>query len=71
MPKAMPGRDEKIYAEAVALWRQLYGEAPPRGMDARRMLDRIMICLPEPRYAQFASRHLRPTNITFPRPNSD
>ena len=63
----MPGREDKIYAEAVALWRQLYGEPPPRGMDGAVMLDRIMTSMPNAQYARFASRHLRAANITFPR----
>ena len=71
MPKAMPGRDQKIYEEAVALWRQLYGEPPPRDTDGAHLLARIMDDLPDARYARFASRHLRASNITFPRPRAE
>jgi hypothetical protein len=63
----MPGRDDKIYQEAAALWRQVYGESPPRGIDGGDMLERLMHKLPETRYARFQSRHLRASNITFPR----
>jgi len=67
----MPGREDKIYQEAAALWQQVYGEAPPRGMDGGVMLERLMNRLPESRYARFQSHYLRASNITFPRPRAD
>ena len=67
----MPGRDQKIYDEAVALWRQVYGEPPPRGMAGGDLLERLMHDLPETRYARFASRHLRASEITFPRSRAE
>ena len=67
----MPGRNEKIYKEAAALWRHVYGEPPPRGVDAGRLIERAMNGMPEPRYGRFTSRHLRASNITFPRPRPE
>lgn len=63
----MQGRDAKIYDEAVALWRQLYSDPPPANLDGVLILEQIMHDLPHPRYARFATRHLRASNITFPR----
>jgi hypothetical protein len=60
------GRDERIYEEAAALWRQLYGEPPPTG-DGAAILDRLVGGLPEPSYNRLATPHLRPTNIIFPK----
>ena len=61
------GRDDRIYDEVAALWRQIYGEAPPRGADSAAMLDRIMAGLPEAAYQRLVSPHLRPSTITMPR----
>jgi hypothetical protein len=63
----MPPRDEKIYEEAAALWRQLYGKPPPPAADGQAMLDLILGELPDPGYDQLATPHLRPTNIVFPK----
>lgn len=63
----MSGRDDKLYEEAVALWRSLYGEPPPRDADGASILDMIVHGLPEADYGRLASPHLRPGAITFPR----
>lgn len=63
----MTGRDQKIYEEAAALWRSLYGEPPPREADGSMILNLILCDLPESDYARLATPHLRATNITFPR----
>ena len=60
------GRDDRIYEEAAALWRQLYGEAPPDG-DGADMLAWIVGRLPSQSYDRIATPHLRPTDVTFPR----
>ena len=60
------GRDERVYQEAAALWRQLYGEAPPP-CDGAAMLTWIVGRLPDPDYERLTTPHLRPTNITFPK----
>ena len=63
----MPGREDKIYEEAAALWRQLYGEPPPAVADGAVILDMILNNEPPGGYDQLATPHLRRSNITFPR----
>jgi hypothetical protein len=64
----MNGRDQRIYEEAAALWRELFGEPPPVRADGGTMLEAIMRSLPERRYERMASPHLRPSQISQPRP---
>lgn len=59
-------RDERIYEEAAALWRQLYGKAPPDA-DGIEILKRIVGGLPDPSYRRLTTPHLRPANICFPK----
>jgi len=63
----MPGRDDKIYEEAAALWRQLYGEPPPAAADGAVILDLILHDQPATGYERLATPHLRRSNITFPK----
>lgn len=63
----MPGRDDKIYEEAAALWRQLYGEPPPAVADGTVILDLILSDQPPTEYDRLATPHLRRSNITFPK----
>jgi hypothetical protein len=63
----MSDRDDRLYDEAAALWRSLYGRAPPREADGHRILDLIVGDLPEADYGRLNSPHLRPGAITFPR----
>lgn len=63
----MPGRDEKIYEEAAALWRQLYGEAPPASANGYDILNLILGELPDAGYERLETPHLRRTQITFPK----
>jgi hypothetical protein len=62
----MDGRELRIYEEASALWRELYGEPPPIRADGGMMLDIIMRSLPEASYDRLRSPHLRPAAMTFP-----
>lgn len=59
----MQGRDDRIYEEASALWRELFGEPPPIRADGAMMLDVIMRSLPETGYTRLCSPHLRPSRI--------
>jgi hypothetical protein len=63
----MPGRDDRIYEEAAALWRQLYGESPPAAADGAVILDLILNGQPATGYDRLATPHLRRSNITFPK----
>lgn len=63
----MRNRDQQIYEEAVALWRELFGEAPPSRADGHAILEAIMKDLPERPYQRLASPHLRPSQIRGPK----
>ena len=62
----MMGRDDMIYEEAAALWRQLYAERPLPEADGSTILSLIMQGLPDASYGRLINPHLRPTNIVFP-----
>ncbi|WP_041372924.1 hypothetical protein [Phenylobacterium zucineum] len=64
------GREDRIYEEAAALWRALYGEPPPITADGGTMLDIIMRTLPEAGYERLRTPHLRPTDVVMPRPSA-
>lgn len=63
----MSGRDNKVYEEAAALWRELSGQPPPAGADTSTVLDLILGVLPPADYDRLANPHLRPTNVAFPK----
>jgi hypothetical protein len=63
----MTTRDEKVAAEAAALWREVFGVAPPAKTDGAAMLATITGGLPELRYERMRSPYLRPSLITQPR----
>lgn len=62
----MNGREARIYEEAAALWRELYGEQPPV-RDGSMLLDMITQRLPDSEYYRLRSPYLRPSTITGPR----
>lgn len=62
----MNARDERIFDEAAALWRELFDEQPPGWADGGAMLDAIMQSLPEMRYERMASPYLRASQISRP-----
>ena len=61
------GREDRIYKEAAALWRELFREPPPARADGPALLDLIMRKMPDLTYDRVRTPHLRPTNITMPR----
>ena len=63
----MRDRDELIYQEASALWRELFGAAPPERADGATLLDVIMKSMPERSYERLASPYLRPTQVRGPK----
>lgn len=64
----MPGRDERIYQEAAALWRELYDdEPPPSGADGETILDMITRKLPDREYGQLSSPYIRPATVVLPK----
>ena len=60
-------RDQKIYEEAAALWRELYREPPPIKADGATMLDMIMGTLPIEDYDRLRIPHLRERDVVRPR----
>jgi hypothetical protein len=63
----MTTRDEKVADEAAALWREVFGVAPPAKADGPAVLADITRRLPELRYDRIRSPYLRPSLITYPR----
>jgi len=63
----MSGRDERIYQEAAALWRELHGDAAPAPTDAETLLQMITVSLPDVSYDRLCSPYLRPATITGPK----
>lgn len=63
----MDGREQRIYEEAAALWRELFSEPPPTRSDGQTLLDAIMKSLPERSYERLSSPYLRPSQIKGPR----
>jgi hypothetical protein len=62
----MQARQDRIYEEASALWRELFGEPPPIQADGSMMLDIIMRSLPEKGYERLRSPYLRGSTISEP-----
>jgi hypothetical protein len=63
----MISRDEQIYREAEALWRQVFDAPPPAQADGRTLLDMIARESPIAGYEQLRSPFLRPSTITGPK----
>jgi hypothetical protein len=63
----MKTRDERIAEEAAALWRELFGAAPPAGTDGAALLKAITGKLPDMRCDRMRSPFLRASLITSPR----
>ena len=63
----MDGREERIYREAAALWRELHGDSAPPPADSEALLDIIMGDLPAADYERLCSPWLRPSTITGPK----
>jgi hypothetical protein len=65
----MTTRDDRISEEALALWREMFGDAPPAA-DGPALLEIIASALPEVGYDRISSPHLRPSLISRPRRQS-
>jgi hypothetical protein len=63
----MSTRDERIEAEAAALWRELYDEAPPAEGDGGDMLDLMLRRLPAVGYERLNSPFLRRAAVSMPK----
>jgi len=62
----MTEQQDRIYQEAAALWRELYGETPPEA-DGQTLLEMITAKLPQARYDRLASPHMRPAVVSYPK----
>jgi hypothetical protein len=63
----MSRREERIQSEARALWRELYGEAPPAGAQGGDMLDLMLSRLPNTNYDRLNSPFLRAAGLSRPK----
>jgi hypothetical protein len=59
-------REELIYEEAAALWREVFGEAPPARAHGGELLDIITHAAPPASYERLSTPYLRAANITWP-----
>jgi hypothetical protein len=62
----METREQRIYEEAAALWRELFDEPPPGRTDGLRLLEMITHNLEDPSYKRLRSPFLRPSTIVGP-----
>ncbi len=62
----MDSREQQIYDEAAALWREVFNEPAPALTDGPTMLKIIMRCAGPPPYERLHSPHLRPSTIAGP-----
>jgi len=67
----MDGRQQRVYEEAAALWRELFCESPPAQADGAALLDMITRGCEEVSYDRLRSPHLRPGTIAGPGRQAD
>jgi len=63
----MASRDQRVYQEAAELWRELYGEPPPKGADGRAVLEALLKRQDALNYERLNSPHLRRGGLTYPK----
>ena len=62
----MDTREQRIYEEAAALWREVFGEPPPLRTDGGTLLAIITRSLGDTSYERLRSPHLRASTIVGP-----
>ena len=62
----METREQRIYQEAAALWREVFGEPPPVRADGPTLLAIITRSLGDESYERLRSPYLRPSTIAGP-----
>jgi hypothetical protein len=62
----MASREQRIYEEAAALWREVFDEPPPPRVGGAAMLEIITRSLSDVSYNRLRSPHLRPSTIAGP-----
>lgn len=60
-------REDRVYEEAVALWRQLYREPPPANACGADILEAIVGGLGKADYNRLQSPGMRASDVTFPK----
>lgn len=63
----MESRDQRIYDEAAALWREVFGRPPPVRVGGPQLIAIITKNLGEASYDRLRSPHLRPSTIAGPK----
>ena len=63
----MDGRDERVAREAVALWREVFGEPPAIKADGATLLDIICRTSPPARYERLQRPPLRDSGLCWPK----
>jgi hypothetical protein len=64
--RVMEERDARIYEEAAALWREVFGKPPPVRVGGPKLIEIITGSLGAPDYERLRSPHLRPATIAGP-----
>jgi hypothetical protein len=67
MDSASDDREGRVKAEVEDLWRALFGESPPQGLNGEVLLRVAIARSGAARYDRFHSPHLRPSQLTRPR----
>jgi hypothetical protein len=62
----MTKREQRVYEEASALWREVFGEPPPLQMDGATMLEIVTRSVDDVSYRRVFSPFLRPSTIVGP-----
>jgi hypothetical protein len=62
----MENRDQRIYEEAAALWREVFGKPPPVRVGGPKLLEIITGAMGDLSYDRLRSPHLRPSTIAGP-----
>jgi hypothetical protein len=62
----MMSREQRIYEEAAALWREVFDEPPPARTNGSALLEIITRRLGDITYERLRSPHLRPSTIAGP-----
>ena len=63
----MTSREERVEAEAAALWRELYDEPAPAMANGGELQDLMLRRLPPAAYERLASPYLRRSALSFPK----
>lgn len=63
----MSSRNQRVKAEAAALWREVCDEPPPASVEGVDLLDMMLKQLPPVSYERLNSPYLRRSAISWPK----